>query len=485
MCDGAFVKSLSITQRYALVNEIETMGDGHFQEFARNILPFVDSKYKNIEPVGGTYSGKTRPSTSDGIKMDADGRRIAAQYSTRGDYWMGGYSKIHEDIEKCKAKYPNDLGEVVLVSDKRLPSNKDNLIKDLQDDCKELYPNIIVTFIYLDKIISIIEENLENDDMLDMLKNYFPDLTLINNNHSEQLNDIHRIQAECSIVEYIYMPRRKFDGVKRLDKIYDINQITHLFEKSPSVMIEDSRSSGKSYLCWEYICAMNSYHTWLSIPCDSEKNNDFSKKLCDFISILGVQKNREKNFVMVIDKAQRMNSFTGPQLFNINKMLNYLLNNTKINLIFITQGNISHLDIPCAKIDIPSWDMDEIRSFIKYNYNDLSEKKENLIISKLHMSLKRECYILPKIVMRHGFWDIDDMSSFENDFLDINSELYQHESKSSFRAFRNCSRRCNRDCFPGFKLAGSPNCHFPPYLSNSIYTGLPQKKGFHRSAHLL
>jgi hypothetical protein len=57
-----------------LTNELDRMDQGAIQEFARDFLPFVGTKYKNLDIIGGTKKGRTRKGTPDLIcKAVSDG----------------------------------------------------------------------------------------------------------------------------------------------------------------------------------------------------------------------------------------------------------------------------------------------------------------------------------------------------------------------------------------------------------------------------
>lgn len=168
---------MSIQLEKNINNSFPDFQAGTLERFTRQILPLMDSRYKELKPHGVNREGKTKPGTPDLIKTFNDGSQIAVQCSTRKDYWKllsssnPERSKPIEDINKCQQKLFN-LEEVVLVSNRPFNNANDvSIIRKYSSNC-----NLKISLYTSEDFASFIAENSSNPEIKEIIKDFFPDI---------------------------------------------------------------------------------------------------------------------------------------------------------------------------------------------------------------------------------------------------------------------------------------------------------------------
>jgi hypothetical protein len=233
-----------------LTNELDRMDQGAIQEFARDFLPCVGTKYKNLDIIGGTKKGRTRKGTPDLICTLNDGSQIAVQCSVKEKYWHVPESPTHyeawkpcEDIDKCVDHLPK-LSEVVLFSSQQLPSNAANAYSIIREYCKQKYENRFeLTFfngtVIVEKLAQLSLTTLAHS----LLKTFFPDTSNIQESLVEGTKavltiDIYKNKPNSSLknIQEILESTIKHSGLKpdsiKKETIANLDNIKPLYEKS-------------------------------------------------------------------------------------------------------------------------------------------------------------------------------------------------------------------------------------------------------------
>jgi hypothetical protein len=171
---------MTTQERNTIERRIKELEGGRFQEFMLKFLPLYDKGYEGILRNGHNMEGKTGPGHPDLLKTNSKGQQIGCECGNGKRYWANTddknklkYSKPIRDLEACLSKLHN-LVEIVLVSGQSIPpkspNTKSNLIAyGIERGCR-------VIVLASQDLASWLESNMSQHNVLELIKEYFPDI---------------------------------------------------------------------------------------------------------------------------------------------------------------------------------------------------------------------------------------------------------------------------------------------------------------------
>ncbi|MFF2589641.1 hypothetical protein ACFVSS_17450 [Peribacillus butanolivorans] len=268
-------------------NRLMEINETVFQELCDSYLILRNSNYASFARTGSqTGKQKTTKGTPDSFFLLPDGKYIFVEYSTN---ISAGIKKLKEDIEKCLDQEKtgialDNIKEIVLCMNFNLNSGNVNQLNSLIEN-----KDITLTLITLD-LLSL-ELHLQHRDLVHQYLDLAFDTGQI-------------VSLEYFIEEY----NKASNGIAtpldnsflhREEEKIDLKNAIHT---SDFVILNGAAGVGKTKLAIETIRELLIEHTYYKAYCISYKNCDLLQDLYDYF-------NPNKDYILFVDDANRIDAF--------------------------------------------------------------------------------------------------------------------------------------------------------------------------------
>jgi len=439
------VRKIVIDGITRILNQID---DGPFQSFCLDFLPFYNNLYEGLQRHGGTVEGKTRKGTPDLIKTLDNGDEIAVQCSTLGGYWNKPTKeedfdkwKPISDIKKCVSELTS-LKEIVLCSNREIPTNLANVKSEIIQKCKSI-TNAKITILDRAEIERVLFGSIGMPFFKAIAKVHFPEISFLIEKFVEaRANELAidlRKEKAVPFDDILKIAHNAVDKIIDSDgqKIFALNEIKQLhssFQRIPlpnpgSIERKIPKNScydspcgiiqvltgvpqiGKTYLgaqlskIWE---TSGLEIRWFECPFSTEQRifiQDLSRDLWELflspelahelslgntqhhsIKINELSYRKDKKIVYVIDNSERLEHSYLKQLcelLSLFKKNNHLKN---VGVFFLTNKGLKHLcHVIDSQLTAPAWSNEELIQFLSTRMPEETYFKDEKYIEILKM----------------------------------------------------------------------------------------------------